>query len=70
MVQRPDPLETGSRPRVARALSGLRAQVIHGDMSLDNVLFSDDLQVSGIVDFGDMTQPPATLVQHARWLAG
>ena len=34
----PHPLETGSRPRVARALSGLRAQVIHGDMSLDNVL--------------------------------
>jgi hydroxylysine kinase len=26
--------------RVAPALPGLRAQVIHGDMSLDNVLFS------------------------------
>jgi 4-aminobutyrate aminotransferase-like enzyme len=44
--------------RVAPALPGLRAQVIHGDMSLDNVLFSDDLQVSGIVDFGDMTHAP------------
>ncbi len=41
--------------RVAPALPGLRAQVIHGDMSLDNVLFGDDLRVSGIVDFGDMT---------------
>ena len=44
--------------RVAPALAGLRAQVIHGDMSLDNVLFSDDLRVSGIVDFGDMTHAP------------
>ena len=34
--------------RVAPALPGLRAQVIHGDMSLDNVLFGDDLRVSGI----------------------
>ena len=44
--------------RVAPALPGLRAQVIHGDMSLDNVLFGDDLRVSGIVDFGDMTHAP------------
>src|SRR5215469_12940756 len=44
--------------RVAPALPGLRAQVIHGDVSLDNVLFSDDLRVSGIVDFGDMTHAP------------
>jgi 4-aminobutyrate aminotransferase-like enzyme len=41
--------------RVAPVLPGLRAQVIHGDMSLDNVLLGDDLRVSGIVDFGDMT---------------
>jgi 4-aminobutyrate aminotransferase-like enzyme len=44
--------------RVAPALPGLRAQVIHGDMSLDNVLFGDDLRASGIVDFGDMTHAP------------
>jgi 4-aminobutyrate aminotransferase-like enzyme len=44
--------------RVGPALPGLRAQVIHGDMSLDNVLFDDDLLVSGIVDFGDMTHAP------------
>jgi 4-aminobutyrate aminotransferase-like enzyme len=44
--------------RVAPVLPGLRAQVIHGDMSLDNVLYGDDLRVSGIVDFGDMTHAP------------
>ncbi len=44
--------------RVAPVLPGLRAQVIHADMSLDNVLFDDDLRVSGIVDFGDMTHAP------------
>jgi 4-aminobutyrate aminotransferase-like enzyme len=43
---------------VAPALPGLRAQVIHGDLSLDNVLLGDDLRVSGIVDFGDMTHAP------------
>jgi 4-aminobutyrate aminotransferase-like enzyme/aminoglycoside phosphotransferase (APT) family kinase protein len=44
--------------RVAPVLPGLRAQVIHGDMSLDNVLYGDDLRISGIVDFGDMTHAP------------
>jgi 4-aminobutyrate aminotransferase-like enzyme/Ser/Thr protein kinase RdoA (MazF antagonist) len=44
--------------KVAPALPSLRAQVIHADMSLDNVLFGDDLRVSGIVDFGDMTHAP------------
>jgi 4-aminobutyrate aminotransferase-like enzyme/aminoglycoside phosphotransferase (APT) family kinase protein len=44
--------------RVAPVLPGLRAQVIHGDISLDNVLLGDDLRVSGIVDFGDMTHAP------------
>ena len=43
---------------VAPALPRLRAQVIHGDLSLDNVLLGDDLRVSGIVDFGDMTHAP------------
>ena len=43
---------------VEPALPGLRAQVIHGDMSLDNVLLGDDLRVSAIVDFGDMTHAP------------
>ena len=44
--------------RVAPALPGLRAQVIHADLSLNNVLFGGDLRVSAIVDFGDMTHAP------------
>jgi 4-aminobutyrate aminotransferase-like enzyme len=44
--------------QVAPALPGLRAQVIHSDMSLDNVLLDDSLRVSGILDFGDMTHAP------------
>jgi len=44
--------------RAAPVLPGLRAQVIHADMSLDNVLLGDDLTISGIVDFGDMTHAP------------
>jgi 4-aminobutyrate aminotransferase-like enzyme/Ser/Thr protein kinase RdoA (MazF antagonist) len=31
----------------------LRAQVVHGDLSLDNVLLDDDGRISAIVDFGD-----------------
>jgi len=44
--------------RAEPVLPALRAQVIHGDMSLDNVLLDDGLRVSGIVDFGDMTHAP------------
>jgi 4-aminobutyrate aminotransferase-like enzyme/Ser/Thr protein kinase RdoA (MazF antagonist) len=32
----------------------LRAQVIHNDLSLSNVLFDDQQRVSGILDFGDL----------------
>ena len=31
----------------------LRAQVVHGDLNLDNVLLDDDGRVAGILDFGD-----------------
>ena len=41
--------------RVSPVLPGLRAQVIHNDLTLDNVLLDDALRVSGIVDFGDLT---------------
>ncbi len=44
--------------QVAPALPRLRAQVIHADLSLNNVLLGEDFQVSGIVDFGDMTHAP------------
>jgi 4-aminobutyrate aminotransferase-like enzyme/Ser/Thr protein kinase RdoA (MazF antagonist) len=33
----------------------LRAQILHADLTLDNVLTDDDGRVIGIVDFGDMS---------------
>ncbi|MEA2147926.1 MAG: hypothetical protein QOG59_3513, partial [Solirubrobacteraceae bacterium] len=39
--------------RVAPAWAGLRGQVVHGDLTLDNVLVDDRGRVTGIVDFGD-----------------
>jgi 4-aminobutyrate aminotransferase-like enzyme/Ser/Thr protein kinase RdoA (MazF antagonist) len=39
--------------RVAPAWPRLRAQVVHGDFTLGNVLLDDGDRVSGIVDFGD-----------------
>lgn len=44
--------------RVAPALPGLRAQVIHGDLSLGNVLLDEKQQLSGVIDFGDMSHAP------------
>jgi 4-aminobutyrate aminotransferase-like enzyme/Ser/Thr protein kinase RdoA (MazF antagonist) len=41
--------------RVAPVLGGLRAQIIHNDLTLDNVLVDPSHRVSGIVDFGDLT---------------
>jgi len=32
---------------------GLRAQVVHGDLTLDNVLLDEHGRITGIVDFGD-----------------
>jgi 4-aminobutyrate aminotransferase-like enzyme/Ser/Thr protein kinase RdoA (MazF antagonist) len=40
---------------VREALPGLRAQLIHNDLTLDNVLLNDEHRVSGVVDFGDLT---------------
>ena len=40
--------------RVAPRWPRLRAQVVHGDVSLDNVLLDDSGAISGIVDFGDI----------------
>src|SRR5258706_149261 len=56
--------------RVAPALPGLRAQGIHGDMSLDNVLFDDDRRVSGTVDFRDMTHPPLACSRPVHLVRG
>jgi 4-aminobutyrate aminotransferase-like enzyme/Ser/Thr protein kinase RdoA (MazF antagonist) len=41
--------------RVAPRWLGLRLQVIHGDLNLDNVLLDERERISGIVDFGDLT---------------
>jgi len=46
--------------KVKPVLDNLRAQVIHNDLSLGNVLMDEaqpDL-ISGIIDFGDMTKSP------------
>jgi 4-aminobutyrate aminotransferase-like enzyme/Ser/Thr protein kinase RdoA (MazF antagonist) len=39
--------------RVVPAWPQLRAQVVHGDFNLDNLLLDDRGRVSGILDFGD-----------------
>ena len=41
--------------RVVPVLPRLRAQVVHNDLAPTNVLVDDQLVVSGITDFGDMT---------------
>ncbi|WP_411966116.1 aminotransferase class III-fold pyridoxal phosphate-dependent enzyme [Haloferax sp. YSMS24] len=41
--------------RVEPVFDSLRAQVIHNDLTLDNVLLDEHDRVSGIVDFGDLT---------------
>jgi Ser/Thr protein kinase RdoA (MazF antagonist) len=41
--------------RVAPRLADLSAQIIHNDLTLDNVLVDTSHRVSGIVDFGDLT---------------
>lgn len=38
------------------ALAGLRAQVIHNDLTCDNVLVDERGRIVGILDFGDMAQ--------------
>src|SRR5581483_8087399 len=39
--------------RVAPRWPRLRAQVVHGDLNLDNVLLDERDRIAGIVDFGD-----------------
>jgi len=40
---------------VGPVLGSLRAQVVHNDMSLDNLLVDERGSITGITDFGDMT---------------
>ncbi|MDQ3669956.1 MAG: aminotransferase class III-fold pyridoxal phosphate-dependent enzyme, partial [Actinomycetota bacterium] len=48
----------GFEERALPIFPRLRAQMIHGDLSLSNVLFDGDLRPAAIVDFGDMTHSP------------
>ena len=58
--------------RALPALPGLRSQVIHNDVTLDNLLVDDAGHVTGIIDFGDMAHTalaldiPATLQSLVR----
>ena len=58
--------------RVAPVLARLRGQVIHNDVTLDNLLLDERQQVTGIIDFGDMAHTalvldvPATLQSLVR----
>ncbi|MEO8511902.1 MAG: aminotransferase class III-fold pyridoxal phosphate-dependent enzyme, partial [Chloroflexota bacterium] len=58
--------------RVAPALPGLRSQLIHNDVTLDNLLLDDGGHVTGIIDFGDMAHTalvldiPATMQSLVR----
>ena len=49
----------GFEERVAPTWAALRAQVVHGDLTLDNLLI-DDGAVTGVLDLGDLTH--STLV--------
>ncbi len=57
---------------VVPALPGLRSQLIHNDVTLDNLLLDGDRRVTGIIDFGDMAHTalvldvPATLQSLVR----
>ena len=46
---------TASTQRVVPVLPRLRAQVVHNDLAPTNVLVDDDLALTGITDFGDLT---------------
>lgn len=46
-----DHFETDVLPR----WRGVRGQIVHGDLTLDNVLIDDQGFISGVIDFGDMS---------------
>jgi 4-aminobutyrate aminotransferase-like enzyme/Ser/Thr protein kinase RdoA (MazF antagonist) len=45
----------------------LRSQVIHGDLTLDNATLDDRRQVTGILDFGDMSHTALVCDIPAAW---
>jgi 4-aminobutyrate aminotransferase-like enzyme/Ser/Thr protein kinase RdoA (MazF antagonist) len=58
--------------RVVPAFPALRAQVIHNDVTLDNLMLDEAGRITGIIDFGDMAHTalaldiPATLQSLVR----
>lgn len=58
--------------RILPGFEGLRAQVIHNDLTTDNALFDEDQRLSGIVDFGDIayTATVCDLVSTVEALMG
>ena len=40
---------------IAPRWESLRAQVVHGDLNVDNAIVDDDGMITGIIDFGDMS---------------
>ncbi|MCU1359605.1 MAG: hypothetical protein JWN99_894, partial [Ilumatobacteraceae bacterium] len=52
---------------IAPRWPSLRAQVVHGDLTIDNTLIDDDGLITGIIDFGDMSHT-ALLVDIASVL--
>lgn len=55
--------------RIKPILPTLRHQVVHGDLNLGNALVSDNEEVSGIIDFGDMSYT-AVVADIAAMLTG
>ena len=47
---------TRAESRTVTAMERLRSQVIHNDLTRDNVLFDERQDVSAILDFGDMVE--------------
>ena len=58
----------GFDERVAPSWSSLRGQVVHGDLTLDNVLVDDDGDISGVLDLGDLAH--STLVSDIAAVFG
>jgi 4-aminobutyrate aminotransferase-like enzyme/Ser/Thr protein kinase RdoA (MazF antagonist) len=58
----------GFDARVAPVWSSLRAQAVHSDLTLDNLLVDDDGEVTGILDLGDLAH--STLVSDIAAVFG
>ncbi len=56
-----DRVITRLRERVLPSLPTLRSQIIHNDLTLDNLLLDRSGAVTGIIDFGDMAHTAAVL---------